>query len=145
MLSSIIIIQFVCLFVRDSGKTYCIGRHQTLRDYKVGLQKCPPRVETVHLAVLEEISFNFQFFVRVSLDFQLSGSLRRCRDSGKTYCIGRHQTLRDYKVGLQKCPPRVETVHLAVLEEISFNFQFFVRVSLDFQLSGSLRRCRPVI
>ena len=58
---SIYIIQFVCLFVCDSGKSYCTGRHQTLRDYKVGLQKCPPQVEIARLAVLEELSFHFQF------------------------------------------------------------------------------------
>ena len=54
---------FVCLFVRDSGKNHCTGRFQTLRDYKVGLQKCPPRVKIIRLAVLEEISFNFWFFI----------------------------------------------------------------------------------
>ena len=49
------LIQFVCLFVRDSGKNYLTGRHQTLRDYKVGLWKCPPQVEIDRLAVLEEL------------------------------------------------------------------------------------------
>ena len=53
------IVQFVCLFV-----TYSPGCHQTLREYKVGHQKCPPLVEIVRLAVLEYISFNFWFFVR---------------------------------------------------------------------------------
>ena len=48
---------FVCLFVRDSGKTYCTGCHQTARDYKVGLQKCSPRVEIARLAVFEEHSY----------------------------------------------------------------------------------------
>ena len=64
---SIYIIQFVCLFVclfiHDLGENYCTERHQTLRDYKVGLCKCPPRVEIAHLAVLEEISFYVRFFV----------------------------------------------------------------------------------
>ena len=55
------IIQFVCLFDRDLGKNYCTGRHQTLRDYKVELQKCLPRVEVTRLAVHEEISLNFRF------------------------------------------------------------------------------------
>ena len=54
----------VCLFVCCSGKNYCTGRHQTLRNYKVGLQKCPPQVEIARLAVLEELSFHFRFFVR---------------------------------------------------------------------------------
>ena len=53
----------VCLFIHDSGKNYCTRHHQTLRDYEVGLQKCPPWVEIAHLAVLEEISFHFRFFV----------------------------------------------------------------------------------
>ena len=62
------IIQFVCLFVCLSvrlrfGQNYCTERHQTLRDYKVGLRECPPRVEIARLAVLEEISFYFRFFI----------------------------------------------------------------------------------
>ena len=51
----------VCLFVRFCRKHYGTERHQTLRDYEVGLQKCPPRVEIASFAVPEEISFNFQF------------------------------------------------------------------------------------
>ena len=57
---------FVCLFVRDSGKTYCTERHQTLRDYKVRLRECAPQVEIARIAVLEEISFYFRFFVRLT-------------------------------------------------------------------------------
>ena len=64
----IYIIKFVCLFVslfvRDSGKKYCTEHHQTLRDYNVELCECPPRVEIARLAVLEEISSYFPFFVR---------------------------------------------------------------------------------
>ena len=56
---SIYIIQLVCLFVRFWRKNYGTECHQTLRDYKVGLQKCPPWVEITRLAVPGEISFNF--------------------------------------------------------------------------------------
>ena len=78
----------VCLFIRDSGRNYCTGRHQTLRNYEVGLQKCPPQVEIVSLAVLEEMSFNIRFFSFAadghfinysSIDFWLSGGVIRCR------------------------------------------------------------------
>ena len=55
----------VCLlFVRDSGKNYCTGRHQTLRDYEVQFGKCPPRVKIDHLTVHVERTFDFQFFLR---------------------------------------------------------------------------------
>ena len=39
------------LFVRDSGKNYCTGRRQTLKDYKV---QCLPRVKIDRLTVHEE-------------------------------------------------------------------------------------------
>ena len=55
------VILFVCSLWRNNYRT---ERHQTLRDYKVGLQKCPPPVKIARLAVLEEVSFNFRFFVR---------------------------------------------------------------------------------
>ena len=78
---------FVCLFVRDSGKNYCTERRQTLSDYKVCLRECPPWVEIACLAVLEEISFYFQFSLAAgdhfinycSLDFRLSNGLICCR------------------------------------------------------------------
>ena len=57
------IIQFVCLFfVRFWRNNYGTEHHQTLGDYKVGLQKCPPRAEMARLAVPKEISFNFRFY-----------------------------------------------------------------------------------
>ena len=78
---------FVCLFIRNSGRNYWTGRHQTLRDYNVGRQKCPPGVEIARLAVLEVIFFNFRFsfvtdchFINYrSLDFRISDGLIRCR------------------------------------------------------------------
>ena len=80
-------VSFVCLFVGLWRKNYGTERHQTLRDYKVGLQKCPPRVEIDRLAVPGEISFNFWFFhTRLtatllfrSIDFWLTGGLIYCR------------------------------------------------------------------
>ena len=88
---------FVCLLVCDLGKNYCTVHHQTLRDYKVGLQRCPPWVEITRLAVLEEIYFNFYFLFMAdghfinyrSLDFWLSGSMICCYPT-ISYILGRH-------------------------------------------------------
>ena len=60
----IYIFNSVRLFVRDSGKNYCTGRHQTLRDYEVCVGKCPPRVKIDCLTVHVERTYDFQFFLR---------------------------------------------------------------------------------
>ena len=57
------IIQFVCLFVRDLGKNYCTGCHQTLRDYEVQFRKCPPRVKIDRLTVHVQRTFDSRFFL----------------------------------------------------------------------------------
>ena len=57
---------FVRLFVCDLGKSYCTVHHQSLRDYRVGLQRCPPQVEITRL---EEISFNFYFLLMADGQF----------------------------------------------------------------------------
>ena len=79
----IYIIQFICLFVHNSGQNYCTGCHQTLRDYGVRLGKCPPWVEIDHLTVYVERAFDFQFNFSFTADyrpsdFQLSGNSIGC-------------------------------------------------------------------
>ena len=85
-----IIIQFVCLFVRDSGKNHCTGRRQTLTDYEVRFGKCPPRVKIAHLTVHEEnrrfpvfLSWLMAIFNYRPSDFWLSGDSIGCHPTIK--------------------------------------------------------------
>ena len=67
VLKSLYVIQFVCLFVCSfaiRAKNTAQNTTKLSEIIKVGLCECPPRVEIASLAVLEEISYYFPFFVR---------------------------------------------------------------------------------
>ena len=89
---SIFKIQFVCLFVHLWHNNYGTERHQTLRDYEVELQKCPPRVEIPRFAVLDAIFFNFRVSFAAddhcSHDFRLTDGLIAVVE--RSIKLGRH-------------------------------------------------------
>ena len=87
---SIYIIQFVCLFVCDSGKNYCTGRRQTVRDYELQFRKCPSWVKidclTVHAEKLRYpvfLSRLMAMFNYCPSDRRLSGDSIGCRPTIK--------------------------------------------------------------
>ena len=97
-----------------------------------------PSLCILYRAALDRISCNLHF--RNCTDIYIYNSVRLFVSSrfGQNYCTGHHQTLRDCRVGLQKCPPWVEIVHLAVLEEISFNLRFSLTADSHFMKYHSL-------
>ena len=128
---SIYIFENVCLFVRSKRKNYGTDWRQTLRNYKELSGECPLRFEISRISVLGEIWLHFRFFSRGRPPFlpiffhawllprHLTQSALQKRKNYGT------NGPKDCKDPPEKCPLRLETAHLKVLGEISWNFRFF--------------------